>query len=129
MDAQTESKLDAFVLLQTSIEVPHGSKNSQPSPYCSLGVILMGLGIAKIDEETITKELGDVPIIASNHLRTGGLVGTDHGPVLFGVELGGEFGRIHEVAEHHRELAAFGVGRGRGHWGWCARGRLGFPSR
>ncbi len=38
------------------------------------------------------------------------LIRTDHVPVLFGVELGGECGGIDQVAEHHRELAAFRVG-------------------
>src|SRR5262249_19323499 len=81
--------------------------DTQTRSYCSLGVIFMGLRIAKIDQETVAKELSDVPIIASNHLRTGGLVGTDHFPVLFGVELGGKFCGVHEITEHDRELTAF----------------------
>ena len=35
------------------MEVSHGSKNTQPSSYRSLGIIFMCLGIAKIDQETI----------------------------------------------------------------------------
>src|SRR5215470_17686555 len=45
-----DGEMDTFRLLQMGIEVSHGSKNSQPCAYCSLGVIFMGMGIAEIDE-------------------------------------------------------------------------------
>src|SRR5215831_10380483 len=104
INSYTKSKLDTFGLLQPLIQVFHGSKNYQPRPYCSLRIILMCVGIAEIDEKTISEQLGDMPIIASNHLRTGGLVGTDHFPVLFGIELAGKFGRVHQITKHHGEL-------------------------
>ena len=46
------------------------------------------------------------------------MIGTDDFPVLFGIELAGKFSRVHEVAEHDGELAAFGFWCG---WfeGWC----------
>src|SRR5437868_11002034 len=53
MDAQSESKLDTCLLLQTGIEVSHGFENTDPSTDCALGVIFMGVGIPKIDQETI----------------------------------------------------------------------------
>ena len=70
----------------------------------------MGLGIAKVHQETITQQLGDMSIIALNDFRTQRLIGTHHVPVLFRVELRGEFGGIHQVAEHDRELATFRFG-------------------
>src|SRR5215510_1846989 len=76
----------------------------------------MRLGLAKIDQQTIAQELRNVPVIAANHLRTGGLVGTDDFSVLFGVELGGEFGGINEVTKHHRKLSPFGFWDAR--FGW-----------
>jgi hypothetical protein len=79
-------------------------------------IVFMSLGIAKIDEQTVTEKLGDVPVIASNHLRTGSLIRTDHVPVLFGVELAGESSGVHKVTEHDGELATFGFGRVRGDW-------------
>src|SRR5262245_11537005 len=48
-------------------------------------------------------------IVAPNHLRTGGLIGTDDVPVLFGVELAGESCGVHQITEQHGELAPFGV--------------------
>src|SRR5215510_9283972 len=98
------------------MQVVHRSEDTKASAYSPLRIIFMGLRIAKIHEEPIPKELGDVPVIAANHLRTGGLIGTDHIPVLFRVELAGESSGVHEVTEHHGELAALGFGRGRGGW-------------
>jgi hypothetical protein len=80
-----------------------------------LGVIFMGLGITKVDQETIAQILRHMTVIALNNLSTGCLIGTDDFPILFGIELGGEFGRIDQVTEHHSELAAFSVGCARGH--------------
>src|SRR5215475_6278878 len=110
MNPYTKSKLDTFLLVQTGIEVSHGSKNSQPSPYCSLGIVFMCLGIAKVHEESIPQELGDMPIVALDNHCTGGLICTYHIPVLFRIELAGELRRVHQITEHHGELAAFGVG-------------------
>src|SRR5262249_25459553 len=87
INSYTKSKLDTFGLLQTGIEVSHRSKNSQTSPYCSLCVIFMCLGIAEIDEETITEQLSDMPIVAPDNFGTHLLIRPYHVPVLFGVEL------------------------------------------
>ena len=53
MDTDTDGELDTFGLLQPCIQVSHSSEHTQAGPYCSLGIIFMGLGIAKIDEESI----------------------------------------------------------------------------
>ena len=87
MYPDTESELDTFGLLQTCIQVSQSRKHSQTSPYCSLGIILMREGIAKIDEESIPEQLGDMPIVALDNVGTHPLIGTDHVPVLFRVEL------------------------------------------
>jgi hypothetical protein len=100
-------------LLQTGMEVSHGNKHSQTRSYSSLGVIFMGVGIAKVDQETIPKELSNVTVIALNHLRTGGLVCTDHIAPVFRVELRGEFGGVHQITEHHGELATLSLRYGR----------------
>ena len=87
MDTHTDGELDTFILVQTAIEISHGSKNSQTSPYCSLGVIFVSLGIAKIDEETVTEQLGDMSIVALDDFRTRRLIRSDDFSVHFGVEL------------------------------------------
>jgi hypothetical protein len=55
-------------------------------------------------------------IEALHDLRPGLLVSTHHLAPVFRVELPGKPGGAYQVAEQHRELAAFGVGR-RGSWG------------
>jgi hypothetical protein len=53
MHPYTESELDTFLLLQTSTEVSHRSKNAQTRPYCALRIIFMGVGVAEVHQETI----------------------------------------------------------------------------
>ena len=72
----------------------------------------MRLGIAKIDQQAIAEILGDMPLKALDDLGTGGLIGAHHLPQIFGIELAGERGRIHQVTEQHGELAAFGLRSG-----------------
>src|SRR5215470_9239119 len=110
----TDGERYTLFLLQTSRQVSHGSKNTEPSTHGSLWIVLMRVGMPKIHQESIPQELRNVPIIASNHLCTDGLVSTDNLPILFGVELGRKFGRIDQIAEHDRELPSFRVGRRRG---------------
>jgi hypothetical protein len=50
-----------------------------------LGVILVSLGIAKIDEETIPKQLSDMPIVALDDFRTSSLIGTDDFPAKLAI--------------------------------------------
>src|SRR5262245_21001797 len=111
MDAHTESELDAFCLLQTGIEVSHAIEDTQASPYCSLGVIFMGMGIPKVHQQSIAQELSGVSFIALDDFSTSSLIGTDDFSILFGVELGGEFRGIDQVDEHDGELTAFSVRR------------------
>jgi hypothetical protein len=66
--------------LQTGIEVSDGSEYPQPSAYSPLRIILMGLGIAKVHEEPIPQELGDMPIVALDNFGTHPLICTHHFP-------------------------------------------------
>src|SRR5262245_59201368 len=107
MNPEPESQGDAFFLLQPLIQVFHRSEDAQPSPYCSLGVILMRLRIPKVHQETVSQELSGVSFVALDDFSADVLVGTHYVPILFGIELGGELGGIDQVTKHHRELTAF----------------------
>ena len=48
---------------------------------------------------------------ALDDCSSGLLVGSDHLTQIFWIELTGEGSRVHEVTEHYRELAPFGVWR------------------
>ena len=75
-----DSKLDIFSLLQTFIEFSQGIEDTQARPYCSLGIIFMGVGIPKVDQETIPEQLGNMSFIALDDFCADLLVGTDHFP-------------------------------------------------
>jgi hypothetical protein len=90
MDTYTESKLDPFVLLQTGMQVFHRREDTQTRSYSSVRIIFMRLGIAEVHEEPITKELGDVSLVALDNLSADLLIRPDDLPIVFGVELTGE---------------------------------------
>src|SRR5215471_18286848 len=104
MNPYTDGELDTFDLLQTDIEVSHGSKNSQTSSYCSLGVIFVSHRKAEVDQETIAQVLGDMPIVALDNVGTHLLICTDHVTPVFRIELRGHFSGIDQVAEHDSQL-------------------------
>src|SRR5262249_7029826 len=113
---ETYGQYDALVLFQTGLQGSYRLDDSHPRADSALGIVFVCLRIAKIDQEPIAKELGDVTIIALNHRSTGGLIRADHVPVRFGVELAGESRGVHEVTKQHGELSPFGFGRGRYNW-------------
>jgi hypothetical protein len=86
MNSETDSKFETFGSLQTLIQVSHRSEDTQASPYSALRIVFMGLGIAKVHQETIAQKLSNVPVIASNHRRTSRVIRLYHVPVFFGVE-------------------------------------------
>src|SRR5262249_6302686 len=110
VDPEPESQGDALFLLQPLMQVSHGIEDTEPSPYCSVRVIFMGLGIAKVHQESIPEQLSNMPIVALDNVGTYLLVCTDDFAILFRVESGGEFRRVYQVAEHHSELPSFRFG-------------------
>jgi hypothetical protein len=78
----------------------------------------MRLGIAEVHEEPVTEQLSDMPIVALDNFGTDPLICPHHITPVFRVELAGQLGGVHEVAEHHGELPSFRVGRR-----WCSRER------
>jgi hypothetical protein len=124
------------------MQCANGFDNPQPSTDSPMRIVFMGLGIAEINKQPVTQELSNMPVIAPNHLSTGGLIRTDHVPVLFGVELSRQGSGIDQVAEHDRELPSFRVGRRRcsrtgcnqqgglfldgKRWRWLSRGSADF---
>jgi hypothetical protein len=120
---ETYCQSDAFVLFETGMQGSYRLYNSQPGADSSLGIVFVCLRIAKIEQETIPEQLGDVPIVALDNVSTHPLIRTHHVPVLFGVELAGEARGVHEVTEQHGELAPFRLWRSGGGWRRGKQGR------
>lgn len=53
MYPKSYSQAAPFGSLQTLMQVSHGIENTEPSTDGSVRIVLMCLGIAKIDQETI----------------------------------------------------------------------------
>jgi hypothetical protein len=117
MNSHSDGDLDACVLLELGIQLPDRRYHSEASPHRPLGIILMRQGIAEVDQQAIAEILRDVALEALDDLGTGLLIGAHPLAVVFRVELAGEHGRVHEVAEQHRKLAAFRVRRRK--FVWC----------
>ena len=73
------------------------------------GIVFMGCGVAKIDQQPIAEILGDMALVGLDDLGRGLLVGAHHGAQVFGVELAGELRGADQVTEQHRELPPFRV--------------------
>ena len=54
--------------------------------------------------------LGDMPVVALDHCRTGPLICLHYLPQFFGVKLSGKGCRAYQVTEHHGQLPPFGNG-------------------
>ena len=100
------------LLRQGAVQRVHRLDNAQAGPDRPLGLIVMGLRVTKVDEQPVAQMLRDLAPKALDHLRTGGLVGLEHRQQVFRIELASERCRAHQIADQHRELAAFGF-RGR----------------
>jgi hypothetical protein len=113
MDPQADGQLHASFLGQTGIQLPHGLQHPQPGSHGALGIVLVRLGVAEVDQQAVAQILGDMALVAGNHFGTGLLIGPHHLAEVFWVELAGEHGRVNQVTEQDGELAPFGVwGRG-----------------
>ncbi len=69
----------------------------------------MRAGVAEIGEYAVTDEPGDHAVVGGDDPRTGGPIGTDHLPHVFGIEARRERSRAYQIAEHDGEVASLGV--------------------
>src|SRR5262249_18343123 len=96
----------------------------EPNPHSAFSIVLVSLGVAKIDKESVAHETGDMPAHPSNYRGTTSLESTDHVAQVLRIERGRQSGRADEIAKKDGQLASlclgFRQGRGRGRrGGWC----------
>ena len=115
VDAKPHGELDTVLCRQTGIQGGDGLDNAQAGVHGAPGLVFMGRGVAKIDQQPIAEILGDMTRVVLDDLGRGLLVGAHHGAQVFGVELAGELCGAHQVAEQHRELPSFRL------WGRTSR--------
>jgi len=115
----TDGELDTLLLCETGMQFFHRIKDSQASPYCSLGIVFVRLGIPKIYQQSITKELGNIAVKMSDDVCAYLLIRTDNLSSVLRVELSRQSGGLHQITEHHGELAPFSLGYVRCRWQQC----------
>ena len=81
----------------------------QPGAHRPLGIVLMRPRIAEIDQHPVAHVLGDKAVEAADRIGDGAVVVADQLAQILRVKTRRERGRADEVAEHHRQLPAFGV--------------------
>ena len=109
MDAHAHGQPHASFLLQPGIQEPYGLQDTQSGPPGALGIVFVCLGIAKVHQQAVAQILRNIPVKALDHRGAGLLVVPHDVAPVFRIALPGEPGRVHQIAEHDRELAAFGV--------------------
>src|SRR5262249_29286217 len=104
---QAGANADSHLERLNAAQLSNRFDERQSGPHRPLGVVFVGLGIAEIDEHPIAHVFSNEPAEPGDLLRDALVIGADHGTQIFGVEPCRERRRAHQIAEHHRKLAAF----------------------
>ena len=86
----------------------YGLDHREAGAHGPLGIVLVGARKAKINLHAVARVFGDETIEAANRLRHAPVIGANHFAQLFGIEPRRQLRRTDQIAEHHRQLAAFG---------------------
>jgi hypothetical protein len=97
--------------LHMGIEWCHGLDNGQAGMHGAHGSVFVRLWPAKVEQQAIAEVLRHVAIKRLYGRYHSLLVGAHHAAVVFRVELLRQLCGIDEIAEQHRHLPAFGIGR------------------
>ena len=84
---------------------------AEPGAHRPLGVVLMRLRIAEIEQHPVAHILGDKAVEAADRISDNAVVVPDQLAQILRVKPRRERGGADQVAEHHRQLPAFGIGR------------------
>ena len=85
-----------------------GINDREPRSDRPLGLVLVRLWVAEIDQHPVTHIFRDVTIPALDHFCTAILVRPDDRTHVLGIEPSREFGRAYQINQHHCELAPLG---------------------
>ena len=111
MDSNPESESETLLPFRAGVQQPHHLDDAQACAGGSLGIVFVGLRKTEVDQQSVPEMLGNMPVVSLDDLRSSGLIGFYDVPEVFGIELAGKARGVHQVAEHHRELAPSGEGK------------------
>jgi hypothetical protein len=123
-DADPHRELDPGRPRDRGVQFRHRIDDVETRPHRPLGLVLVGARVAEINEDAVAHVLGDKAVIMPDRRAAPVLKRGDDIAQIFGVHPGGECRRPHQIAEHHGQLAALGLGWrrcGSRHrcWRWC----------
>ena len=82
----------------------------KPSPHGAFSIVLVRLGVAEIDKESVAHESGDIPAHLSDHRGARTLESADHVAQVLGIELDRQSRRADEIAKKDGQLSSLGLG-------------------
>jgi hypothetical protein len=109
VDAKPDGELHAVAGLQTRIQPPDSLDEFHARVHRPLRIVFMRLWVAKVDQQTISEVLRNMPLVALNYRGRSLLIGPHDSPKVFRVKLPREHRRAHQVAEQHGQLPPFGL--------------------
>jgi hypothetical protein len=76
----------------------------EPGAHRALGIVLMRLGIAEIDQDSVAHILGDKTAKTADGVGNAAMIGADDLTQILRIEAGGQRRRPDLIAEHHGQL-------------------------
>ena len=107
-DDEPGGNADTGLQRSARLEPGHRRDQLQSRPDRPLGVVLMRLRIAEINEHAVAHVFGHEPAEAAHRLGDAFLIGRNDLAQVLRVHARGQRRRTDQVGEHHRDLAAFG---------------------
>ena len=108
MPTRTASRSPCFAL-EHIVDVGDGLDDRQPRAHGALGVVLVSLRVAEVDEQAVAQVLRHVTVEALDHPGGGLLVAPEDLAPVLRIEPRRQSRRVHQIAEEHRELAALAL--------------------
>jgi hypothetical protein len=93
-------------------EATHRFDHCEPGADRPLGIVLVRLGVAEVDQDPVAHILGDKPGEAPDCVGYAAVVGADDLAQILGIEARRQRGRTDQINEHHGQLAPLGLGGG-----------------
>jgi uncharacterized alpha-E superfamily protein len=90
-----------------AVQVGQRALDRERRPHRTLGVVFVRDRIAEQRHQPIAELLCHMSAHVSHRRRSGVEIAADEVAPLLGIELRGNAGRTHQIAEHDREVAAF----------------------
>jgi hypothetical protein len=83
---------------------------SEKKRLAALRVVFVRLRISEVNQDPVAHIAGDKPARDLDNLCYAAMVGTDDPAQILGIKPRGQRRRADQIAEHHRQLPAFGIG-------------------